>query len=116
VPVYFLPDSSLSHSLIGVSPLIRPQGRCVFNNSSCQLFDSPQSSVPFLQGSKTPDSDLWFLQVPPPPLLTTLRPSYLAFRNFPVLGSWPIGIERSGHPPYLLFLMLSPLNTSLSLV
>ena len=67
VPVYFLPESSLSHSLLGVSPLIRPQGRCVFTNISCLLFDSPQSTPPFLQGSKNPDSDLWFLQVPPPP-------------------------------------------------
>jgi hypothetical protein len=47
--------------------LIRPQGRCVFTNSSCLLFDSPQSTVPFLQGTKNPNSDLWFLQVPPQP-------------------------------------------------
>jgi hypothetical protein len=67
VSVYFLPESSLSHSLLGVSLLIRPQGRCVFTNSSCLLFDSPQSTVPFLQGTKNPNSDLWFLQVPPQP-------------------------------------------------
>jgi hypothetical protein len=37
--------------------LIRSQGRCVFTNSSCLLFDSPQSTVPFLQGTKNPNSD-----------------------------------------------------------
>jgi hypothetical protein len=35
VPVYFLPDSSLSHTLFGVSPLIRLEGRAVFTNTSC---------------------------------------------------------------------------------
>ncbi len=66
VSVYFLPDSALSHTLFGVSPLIRPQGQCVFTNTSCLFFDAPKSTAPFLQGSKTPDFDLWFLQVPTP--------------------------------------------------
>jgi hypothetical protein len=69
VSVYFLPDSALSHTLFGVCPLIRPQGRCVFTNTSCLFFDAPDSTAPFLQGSKTPDSDLWFLQVPTPSTL-----------------------------------------------
>jgi hypothetical protein len=39
----------------------------VFTNTSCLFYDSPESTSPFLQGAKTPDSDLWFLQVPTPP-------------------------------------------------
>ena len=31
------------------------------------FYDSPESASPFLHGTKTPDSDLWFLQVPLPP-------------------------------------------------
>ena len=68
VPVYFLPNSSLSHTLFGVSPLIRPEGRAVFTNTSCQFFDAPQSPFPFLTGSKSAQADLWYLTVPPAPL------------------------------------------------
>ena len=73
VSVYFLPDSALSHTLFGVSPLIRPQGRCVFTDASCLFFDAPESTASFLQGPKTPDSDLWFLQVPTPSMLFILQ-------------------------------------------
>ncbi len=52
VSVYFLPPSSLSHSLFGVSPLIRPHGHAVFNNQSCSFYDSPQALLPFLTGTK----------------------------------------------------------------
>jgi hypothetical protein len=31
---------------------------------SCSFFDSPTSTVPFLTGRKTDDSDLWHLSVP----------------------------------------------------
>jgi hypothetical protein len=65
--VYFIPDSSLAHSLFGVSPLIRPKGHAVFSNHSCFFFDSPQATSPFLTGSKREDADLWFLQVPSVP-------------------------------------------------
>jgi hypothetical protein len=64
VSVYFLPPSSLSHSLFGVSPLIRPHGHAVFDNQSCSFFDSPQAPLPFLTGTKADQDDLWFLQVP----------------------------------------------------
>jgi hypothetical protein len=52
VLVYFLPPSSLFHSLFGVSPLIRPHGHAVFNNSSVSFYDSPSAALPFLTGSK----------------------------------------------------------------
>jgi hypothetical protein len=33
VSAYFLPDSDLSHSLLGISPLIRPHGLAIFTHS-----------------------------------------------------------------------------------
>ncbi len=63
VSVYFLPHSSLSHFLFGVSPLIRPYGHAVFDNQSCSFYDSPQAPLPFLTGTKATQDDLWFLQV-----------------------------------------------------
>ena len=64
VSVYFIPHSSLSHSLFGVSPLIRPHGHAVFTNTSCHFYDYPEAPLPFLQGTKAPSDDLWYLQVP----------------------------------------------------
>ncbi len=64
VSCYFLPASDLSHSLFGVSPLIRPYGHAIFTTLSCSFFDSPTSTLPFLNGRKTDDSDLWHLSVP----------------------------------------------------
>jgi hypothetical protein len=43
VPCYFLPPSDLSHSLFGVSPLIRPSGHAIFTTSTCSFFDTPSS-------------------------------------------------------------------------
>jgi hypothetical protein len=68
VSCYFLPDSDLSHSLIGISPLLRPNGRAVFTPTSVAIFDSPSSLTPFLSGSKSPSSDLWLFSVPSLPL------------------------------------------------
>ena len=64
VSCYFLPDSDLSHSLVGISPLLRPNGHAVFTSNSVDIFDSPSSLAPFLSGIKSSSSDLWFLSVP----------------------------------------------------
>jgi len=64
VACYVVPDSLLAHNLFGTSPLIRPNGRALYDSTSVQFFDSPVSTVPFLSGSKSPDADLWYLQVP----------------------------------------------------
>ena len=64
VACYVVPDSLLAHNLFGTSPLIRPNGRALYDPTSVQFFDSPVSAVPFLSGSKSPDADLWHLQVP----------------------------------------------------
>ncbi len=37
VSVYFLPASAFSHSLFGISPLIRPNGFVVFTNTSVKF-------------------------------------------------------------------------------
>jgi hypothetical protein len=63
VACYFLPPSDLSHSLFGVSPLIRPSGHAIFTPSTCSFYDSPSSITPFLTGTKTFSSDLWFLSL-----------------------------------------------------
>jgi hypothetical protein len=84
VSCYFVPDHALSHTLFGVSPLIRPEGRAVFTNTSVLFFDSPQATIPFLTGSKTAQSDLWSLLIPPQPKLSPLSPlrwSYSPFRS-----------------------------------
>ena len=65
VSAYFLPDSALSHSLVGISPLIRPHGVAIFTPTSVTIFDTPTSPKPFLSGTKSPSSDLWFFSAPP---------------------------------------------------
>jgi hypothetical protein len=76
VPCYFLPSSDLSHSLFGVSPLIRPSGHTIFTTTTCSFLDTPSSLTPFLTGTKAPLSDLWFLSLPDPqPLLESPSPS-----------------------------------------
>jgi hypothetical protein len=75
---YFLPDSALSHSLLGISPLIRPHGVAIFTHTSVKIFDKTDSLIPVLSGTKSPNSDLWFFSVPQltffphPPLLFSL--------------------------------------------
>jgi hypothetical protein len=54
----------VSFSYGHLSPLLRPYGYAVFTSSSCRLFDSPSSSLPFLVGSKLPSADLWSSTVP----------------------------------------------------
>jgi hypothetical protein len=63
VSCYFLPDSDLSHSLTGISPLLRPNGCAVYTSNSVDIFDSPSSLASFLFGIKSSSSDLWFLSV-----------------------------------------------------
>ncbi len=58
IACYFLPDSALSHSLVGISPLLRPNGHATFTPNSVSVFDSPTSILPFLSGTKSPSSDL----------------------------------------------------------
>ena len=77
VSCYFLPASALSHSLFGVSPLIRPHGHALFTNTSVAFFDSPSSVTPFLTGAKTVGSDLWHITVPPTSPLPISPPSAL---------------------------------------
>ena len=80
VSCYFVPDHALSHTLFGVSPLIRPEGRAVFSNTSVLFFDSPLAILPFLTGSKTAQSDLWSLSIPPPATpIPTLSPPVALF-------------------------------------
>ena len=84
ISCYFLPDSALSHSLVGISPLLRPNGHALFTNTSVFLFDTPTSSLPFLTGTKAPSSDLWFFTVPPAPI-----PRSLTNTALPTLESLP---------------------------
>jgi hypothetical protein len=72
VSYYFIPDSDLSHSLVGISPLLRPHGRAVFTPTSVHIFDSPSPPAPFLSGSKSPSFDLWTFTVPCSPLTLPL--------------------------------------------
>ena len=58
ISCYFLPDSSLSHSLVGISTLLRPHGHAVFNSTSVFLFDTPTSPLPFLTGKKHLSSEV----------------------------------------------------------
>ncbi len=52
ISCYFLPDFALSHSLVGLSPLLRPHGLAVFTPTSVSVFDSDSSTLPFLTGTK----------------------------------------------------------------
>jgi hypothetical protein len=52
LPCYFLPDSSLSQSLMGISPLLHPHGHVIFTSTSVSIFDTPSSLHPFLTGLK----------------------------------------------------------------
>jgi hypothetical protein len=99
VSVYFLPPSSLSHSLFGVSPLIRPHGHAVFDNHSCSFFDSPQALLPFLTGTKAERDDLWFLQVPSLPEPQHSPSILFSLQELPHAKFVPTGTGLSVPPP-----------------
>ena len=109
ISCYFLPDSALSHSLVGISPLLRPNGHAIFTPTSVSIYDTPTSPLPFLTGSKTPSSDLWFFS-PPPPLppkpLSSHSPLFLS----PALSL--TGIAVLALPLSRLFSEPSPVGTS----
>ena len=65
VDCYVCPDSSLSHNLVGVSPLLRPDGHAIYTPTDVRFFSS-DSPEPFLAGSKAASDDLWCLQFPRP--------------------------------------------------
>ena len=66
VPIYSLPDTSLSHNLVGVSPLLAPDAHAIFTPTSVRFY-SPLAAAPFLSGTKSHSSGLWELHFPPPP-------------------------------------------------
>jgi hypothetical protein len=74
---YLTPLSlSLPCGNLSTAPPQRP--RYLYPNS-VSVFDSPTSILPFLSGTKSPSSDLWFFKVPhphPPTLLFTQALSY----------------------------------------
>ncbi len=78
IACYFLPDSTLPHTLVGISPLLRPNGRAIFTPNSVLVFDSPTSILLFLSGTKSPSSDLCFFKVPQPHFPTMLSTQALS--------------------------------------
>ena len=84
VSAYFLPDSALSHSLIGISPLIRPHGVALFTPTSVNIFDTTDSPIPFLSGTKSPNSDLWFFSVPNPHPLSPPHTALFSLNSLPL--------------------------------
>ena len=104
IPCYFLPDSSLSHSLVGISPLLRPNGHAIFTSTSVSIFDSPTSTHPFLTGSKTPSSDLWFFSVPSVPLPRALNTALFSLASLPAARFVAYHHRSFGSPSLSTFL------------
>ena len=104
VSAYFLPDSNLSHSLLGISPLIRPNGLAIFTPTSVKIFDTPTSTTPFLSGTKSPQSDLWFFTAPHPPIPPVPSTALFSLSSLP-LARFVAYMHRSfGSPPISTFL------------
>ena len=113
ISCYFLPDTALSHSLVGISPLLRPNGHAIFTPTSVSIYDTPTSPLPFLTGSKTSSSDLWFFSVPPltpPPHPPKLVSSHSTL--FLSLALSLTGIAVLALPPSRLSSEPSPVGTS----
>jgi hypothetical protein len=78
VSAYFLPDSALSHSLLGISPLIRPQGVAIFTPTSVKILIRPTPLFRFYPAQNPPTLTSGFslrpnlILFPPPPLLFSL--------------------------------------------
>jgi hypothetical protein len=102
VSAYFLPDSTLSHSLLGISPLIRPHGAAIFTPTSVTpplprpLLFSPAPSPP------TQTYGFSLCPAPPspphPPLpcsLSTLAPSPALSHIFIVPSALPPSLPSS---------------------
>jgi hypothetical protein len=104
IPCYFLPDSSLFYSLVGISPLLRPNGHAIFTSTSVSIFDTLASPHPFLNGSKALSSDFWFSF----PLHLSLEPltplSFLSLLCPPPALSLTIIHRSFGSPPLSTFL------------
>jgi hypothetical protein len=103
VDSYFLPASSLSQSLFGVSSLIRPHGQVLFTNTTCSFFDSPSPQVPLLTGTKAVGSNLWHLLVPTPPPPHLSHSALFSLQSLPSSRFWRIGIARSAPLPSARF-------------
>ncbi len=84
VSAYFLPYSALSHSLLGISPLIRPHGVAIFTPTSVKIFDKTDSPIPFLSGTKSSNSDLWFFSAPQPHILPSPSTALFSLSSLPL--------------------------------
>jgi hypothetical protein len=76
VSAYFLPDSDV-HSLLGISPLIRPHGVAIFTPTSVTVFDTPTSTT-------SPHSDLWFFTAPRPSIPSSPSTALFSLNSLPL--------------------------------
>ena len=104
VSAYFLPDSALSHSLLGISPLIRPHGVAIFTPTSVKIYDNTDSPIPFLSGTKSPNSDLWFFSAPQPHNLPSPPTALFSLSSLPLARFVAYHHRAFGSPPISTFL------------
>ncbi len=112
VAVYFLPDSALSHSLLGISPLIRPQGVAIFTSTSVTVFDTPTSTTPFLSGTKSPHSYLWFFTAPRPFIPSSPPTALFSVNSLPLARFVAYHHRSFGSPPSPPSFVPYPVDTS----
>jgi hypothetical protein len=81
VPFWYALDSSLSHSLLAISPLLQSSGSCLLTPTTLSIF-APGDPTPLLVGSKRASENVWRLHIPILPLPTNpLIPSLLTMRS-----------------------------------
>ncbi len=100
VSCYFLPASALSHSLFGVSPLIRPHGHAFSLTLLLLSLIPPPQSLPSSQAPRLSNQTFGTSQchlLPHYP--SPHHPCSSRSRPCPALASSPTGIAHSGLPP-----------------
>ncbi len=100
ISAYFLSDSALSHSLLGISPLIRP----IFTPTSVKHFDRTDSPIPFLSGTKSSNSVLWFFSAPQPHILPSPSTVLFSLSSLPLARFVAYHHRSFGSPPISTFL------------
>jgi hypothetical protein len=62
VPFWTAPDTSLSHSLLAISPLLQSSGSCLLTPTTLSIL-APGDPTPVLVGSKRVSENVWRLHI-----------------------------------------------------
>jgi hypothetical protein len=76
----------------------------IFTPTSVKIFDTPDSPLPFLSGTKSPNSDLWFFSTPQPHTIPPPPTALFSLSSLPLARFVAYHHRAFGSPPISTFL------------